>query len=71
MAKRMDVFIMRAFNERQTEPPFIQNQVQPFEEFVDEFLMAHGIQPDWSYVCISSRNYAVACKTRIQLCFPT
>ena len=48
MAKRLDLQIMCAFRDRQTEPPFSPGQLQPFKDFVDEFWMSQGIQPDWS-----------------------
>ena len=48
MDTRMDQVLLRAFNERQSEPPFSTEQLQPFKQFIDEFLMAQGLQPDWS-----------------------
>ena len=48
MDTRMDQVLLRAFNERQSEPPFSMEQLQPFKQFIDEFLMAQGLQPDWS-----------------------
>ena len=48
MDKRLDLQIMRAFRDRQSDPPFTDDQLQPFRAFVEEFLMAQGFQPDWS-----------------------
>ena len=48
MAKRLDLQILRAFHDRQSEPPFTPEQLHPFRAYVEEFLMAHGFQPDWS-----------------------
>ena len=48
MSQRLDQVILRAFNNRQAEPPFSAEQLQPFRAFLDEFLLAQGIQPDWS-----------------------
>ena len=48
MDKRMDQQILQAFHARQSDPPFPEEQLQPFRAFVDEFLLAQGIQPDWS-----------------------
>ena len=48
MDQRLDQVIMRAFSERVDAPPFTAQQVAPFRTFVDEFLLAQGIVPDWS-----------------------
>ena len=48
MAQRLGLTIMRAFQERQSDPPFSSDQLKPFKLFVEEFLLAQGIQPDWS-----------------------
>lgn len=48
MESRLDQTILRAFNERQSEPPFSEEQLNPFRAFINEFLLAQGIQPDWS-----------------------
>ena len=48
MTHRLDQVILRAFNERWTDPPFASSQIQPFKTFLEEFLLAQGIQPDWS-----------------------
>jgi len=46
--QRLDQVLLRAFTERQAEPPFSAEQLAPFRRFLDEFLLARGIQPDWS-----------------------
>ena len=48
MQHRLDQVILRAFTERWADPPFSSDQIQPFRKFLDEFLLAQGIQPDWS-----------------------
>ena len=48
LSARLDQILLRAFNEQQAEPPFSDEQLQPFKRFLDEFLLAQGIQPDWS-----------------------
>ena len=48
MDTRMDQTILRAFNERQSEPPFSDAQLQPFKTLLEEFLLAQGVEPDWS-----------------------
>ena len=48
LSARLDQTLLRAFNEQQAEPPFSDEQLQPFKHFLDEFLLAQGIQPDWS-----------------------
>ena len=48
LSARLDQTLLRAFNEQQAEPPFSEEQLQPFKRFLDEFLLAQGIQPDWS-----------------------
>ena len=45
---KMDQQILQAFRSGQVDPPFQEEQLQPFRIFVDEFLLAQGIQPDWS-----------------------
>ena len=39
---------MRALSERVDAPPFTSQQVAPFRTFVDAFLLAQGMVPDWS-----------------------
>ena len=48
LSARLDQTLLRAFNEQQSEPPFSDEQLQPFKRFLAEFLLAQGIQPDWS-----------------------
>ena len=48
LSARLDQTLLRAFNEQQAEPPFSEEQLLPFKRFLDEFLLAQGIQPDWS-----------------------
>ena len=48
MDNKMDQQIIQAFRSGQVNPPFQDEQLQPFRNFVDEFLLAQGIQPDWA-----------------------
>ena len=48
MQDRLDQVIMRAFSERWEHPPFSMEQIAPFRNFLDEFLMAQGMVPDWT-----------------------
>ena len=48
MDQRLDLRVMEAFHNRHAEPPFTTEQLQPFKQFVDEFLMAQGIEPNSS-----------------------
>ena len=48
MQDRLDQVIMRAFSERWEHPPFSMEQIAPFRIFLDEFLMAQGMVPDWT-----------------------
>ena len=48
MDQKMDRQIIQAFRSGQVEPPFQDEQLIPFRNFLDEFLLAQGIQPDWS-----------------------
>ena len=47
MEKRLDLQILQAFQQRQSDPPFTSDQLTPFKHFVDEFLMAQGMHPNW------------------------
>jgi hypothetical protein len=46
MDQSLDQMILRAFVS-QSEPPFSTAQLQPFKNFLDEYLSVQGIQPDW------------------------
>eukprot|EP00435_Cladocopium_sp_Y103_P073418 s313_g43.t1 len=46
--QRLDQVVMRAFSARQDSPPFSMEQLVPFRTFIDEFLLAQGIVPDWT-----------------------
>ena len=48
MDQRLDLQVMRAFQHRQEDPPFSEEQIRPFRNFVEEFLLAQGMTPDWS-----------------------
>lgn len=59
MANRLDQVILKAFHERNPEPPFSDEQLKPFKQLVDEFLMGEGIQPDWSVPVVPPHFAAV------------
>ena len=48
MNDRLDQVIMRAFSERWEHQPFSMEQITPFRQFLDEFLMAQGMVPNWT-----------------------
>eukprot|EP00435_Cladocopium_sp_Y103_P059010 s698_g21.t1 len=48
MQNRLDQVLLRAFSERQDKPPFEMEQLIPFRRFLDEFLLAQGLTPDWT-----------------------
>ena len=48
MQDRLDQVILRAFQDRQDQPPFSPEQLAPFKVFMDEYLMAQGLVPNWT-----------------------
>ena len=48
MKDRLDQVILRAFQDRQDQPPFPPEQLAPFKVFMDEYLMAQGLVPNWT-----------------------
>eukprot|EP00435_Cladocopium_sp_Y103_P020961 s1968_g5.t1 len=45
---RLDQVLMRSFLERSDSPPFTMEQLTPFRAFIDEFLLAQGVVPNWT-----------------------
>ena len=48
MQDRLDQVILRSFTNRVDSPPFSMEQVAPFRQFLDEFLLAQGLEPNWT-----------------------
>ena len=61
---------------RQNEPPFSPEQLRSFKAFLDEFLLAQGIQPDWSVpgdqqLCLYILQQLCSCMQDPDTCFLT
>ncbi len=48
ISQRLEKQLTHHFQNRIDSPPFSEEQLQPFKQWLDEFLKAHGEVPDWS-----------------------
>lgn len=48
MQDRLDQVVLRSFMNKADAPPFSLEQVAPFKRFLDEFLLAQGLEPNWT-----------------------
>ena len=48
MHDRLDQVVLRSFLNKVETPPFSAEQVAPFKSFLDEFLLAQGLEPNWT-----------------------